>query len=104
MWRVESDGRPCDADAESVRTERSNGHLTVKLRYPCAAVGDEILLVPRFSSAFSRSHTNVLRVLVGDHLAEFRLRPGSHPVTIPVGKLVRNRDVVISEEFLGGGD
>ena len=104
IWSVDSDGEPCNAEAGSIRSERSNGHLTIKLRYPCATMGEEVVLTPRFSSAFGRSRTNVLRVLVGDHLVEFQLRSGMRPVTIPVGKLIVDRNVVLSKEFLGGQD
>ena len=104
IWTVEADGNPCGADAASVRTERSNGHLTVKLRYPCASVSEDVVLTPRISAAIGRSRSNVLRVLAGDHLVEFQLRPRPRPVTIPVGKLLSKHGVVLSEKFLSTKD
>lgn len=104
IWMVESDGSPCKADTASVRSERSNGHLTIKLRFPCATVRKEVVLTPQFTRAIGRSRTNVLRVLAGDHLAEFQLRPVMRPIIIPVGNLMADRDVILSDEFLGGWD
>ncbi|MDA4844513.1 hypothetical protein [Hoeflea poritis] len=104
IWVVEGDGKACKADAASVRTERSNGHLTVKLRYPCASISREVVLTPRISAVIGRSRINVLNVLVGDHLVEFQLQSRKRPVTIPIGKLIADRDVVLSDDFLGGED